>query len=356
MTTPICKKCGKLPASKDGKRKGVQRYRAVCGRCRWDQRMADFRDERAELYKAAQQSEVKMLAERRLRRELDESLRSWIQEADGRQKIIAAQDAQIASLKDKVTVAEEIEDTACAQLIGAVGENQVLKTDCARLREQNSALANKYRELIASMEAQKADYAVVTAELAKLTADYDSLLPMKWQWMQRAQGAEARVSEQRATMDDLERTIEDWEDRAKIVTAELGQAQSLLKRTKRMVAEGTAENRHLQSRLADADGRLLAEKRIVKARDAEIREMAEARDHAWITAENAGDALKRRIQVLEAQAVSAEDRHVTELGQLQALMDAKVTDREETARRLVSGALILLICLTAAFAAFVGLN
>jgi hypothetical protein len=286
MTAPICTQCGKRHASKDGKRNGMQRYRTVCGPCRWGQRMADIRDERTALYKAAQQSEVKMLAERRLRLKLDESL--------------AAQDAQIASLKDKVTAARESEDTACAELIGAVGENQVLKTDCARLREQNSALADTYREQIVSMEAQKADYAAVSAEL--------------------------------------------------------GQAQSLLKRTKRMVAEGTAENRDLQSRLADADGRLLAEKRIVKARDAEIREMAVVRDHAWVTAENAGDALKRRIKVLETQAVSAEDRHVTELGQLQALMDSKVADREETARRLVSGALILLICLTAAFAAFVGLR
>jgi hypothetical protein len=318
--------------------------------------MEGIRVERAELYKAAQQSEVKMLAERRLRMKLDESLQDWVKEADERQRTIAAQDAQIASLKDKVTAAEEIEDTACAQLISAVGENQVLKTDCARLREQNTALADTYKELIVSMEAQKADYATVSAELAKLTADYDAVLPLKWQWMQRAQVAEARVSEQRETMDGLVRTIEDWEDRSEIVTAELGQAQSLLKRTKRMVSEGTAENRDLQSRVADADGRLLAAKRTVKERDATIREMAEVRDHAWVTAENAGDALKRRIKVLETQAVRSEDRHVTELGQLQALMDSRVAEREETARRLVSGALILLICLTAAFAAFVGLN
>lgn len=335
MTAPTCKKCNQRPASKDGIRNGVQRYRTVCGTCRWDKRNTTIRDVRTALYEASRLSASEALGERRLR---------------------AKRDAEIASLKDEVEVARASEDKACAELIGAVGENQALKTDNAQLREQNKSLADAYKESLLSMDAQKADYAAVAAELAALTADYDSLLPMKWQWMQRAQGAEARVSEQRATMDDLERTIEDWEDRAKIVTAELGQAQSLLKRTKRMVAEGTAENRHLQSRLADADGRLLAEKRIVKARDAEIREMAEARDHAWITAENAQDTLKRRITVLETQARSAEDRHVTELGQLQALMDSKVADREETARRLVSAALILLLCLTAAFAAFVGLS
>ena len=67
MTAPVCTKCGERPASKDGIRGGVQRYRSVCGSCRWDQRTEDIRDERAVLYKAAQQSEVKMMAERRLR-------------------------------------------------------------------------------------------------------------------------------------------------------------------------------------------------------------------------------------------------------------------------------------------------
>ena len=342
MAAPICQRCGKRAASKDGKRGGIQRYRSICGSCRWDQRTEDIRDERTALYKIARRSEVRFLAERRLRMKLDESL--------------AAQDAQIASLKDEVTAARESEDTACAELIGAVGENQVLKTDCARLREQNSALADTYREQIASMEAQKADYAVVTAELAKLTADYDAVLPPKWQWMQRAQEAEARVSEQRETMDGLERGIEDWQDRAEIVTAELGQAQSVLKGTKRMVSEGTAENRDLQSRLADADGRLLAEKCTVAERDAEIREMAVIMDAARITAENQIDALKRRIKKLETRLKVEESKHLKELSQLHALMDTRVAEREETARRLVSGALILLICLTAAFAAFVGLR
>lgn len=219
-------------------------------------------------------------------------------------------------------------------------KNQALKTGNAQLREQNKSLADAYKESLLSMD--------------ELTADYDAVLPQKWEWMQRAQGAEARVGEQRETMDGLERGIEDWQDRADIITAELAQAQSMLKRTKRTVSDGTAKNRVLQSRLADSGGRLLAEKRIVKARDATIREMSEERDHAWITAENQIDALKRRIKVLEAQAVSAEDRHVKELSQLQALMDSRVTDREKTARRLVSAALILLLCLTAAFAAFVG--
>ena len=335
MTAPVCKTCGERPASKDGKRGGVQRYRTVCGTCRWDKRNTTIRDVRTALYEASRLSASEALGERRLR---------------------AKRDAEIASLKDEVEVARASEDKACAELIGAVGENQALKTDNAQLREQNKSLADAYKESLLSMDAQKADYAAVAAELAALTADYDAVLPQKWEWMQRAQGAEARVGEQRETMDGLERGIEDWQDRADIMTAELAQAQTMLKRAKRMVVEGTAENRDLQSRLADSGGRLLAEKRIVKARDAEIREETTRRDHAWITAENQIDALKRRIKVLEAQAVSAEDRHVKELSQLQALMDSRVADREETARRLVSAALILLICLTAAFAAFVGLR
>lgn len=131
MAAPICQQCGKRPASKDGKRGGIQRYRAVCGRCRWDHRMEDIRDERTALYKAAQQSEVKMLAERRLRAKLDESL--------------TERDADIAHLKD---------------------------------------------------------------EFAKLSADYRATLEHKWQWMERAEDAEARVTEQRVTMDGLERTVE----------------------------------------------------------------------------------------------------------------------------------------------------
>jgi hypothetical protein len=131
MTAPVCRECGKRPASKDGTRGGVQRYRSICGSCRWDQRMEDIRDERTALYKAAQQSEVKMLAERRLRVKLDESL--------------TERDADIAHLQDG---------------------------------------------------------------FAKLSADYRATLEHKWQWMERAEDAEARVTEQRVTMDGLERTVE----------------------------------------------------------------------------------------------------------------------------------------------------
>jgi chromosome segregation ATPase len=308
------------------------------------------------LYKAAQQSEVKMLAERRLRVKLDDTLQDWVKECDGRQKVIESRDAEIADLKYKLTVALDSEDRACAELIEAEGKNQALKTGNAQLREQNKSLADAYKESLLAIDSNKADYATVAAELAKLTADYDATLAHKWEWMQRAQGAEARVGEQRTAIEGLENSVETWQDRSAITEAALTQAQSLLKRTKRMVSEATAESRAYQTRLAEQTGFTLDAKRTVKERDATIKEMAEERDHAWITAENAQDTLKRRITVLESQARSAEDRHVTELGQLQALMDSRVADREETARRLVSAALILLICLTAAFAAFVGLR
>lgn len=130
MAAPICQQCGKRPASKDGKRGGIQRYRAVCGRCRWDHRMEDIRDERTALYKAAQQSEVKMLAERRLRAKLDESL--------------TERDAEISEISD---------------------------------------------------------------QFAKLTAGYDAVLNHKWEWMQRAQGAESRVGEQRTTIEGLAKKV-----------------------------------------------------------------------------------------------------------------------------------------------------
>ena len=321
MTAPTCKKCNQRPASKDGIRNGVQRYRTVCGTCRWDKRNTVIEQKHDVLYKAAQQSEVKMLAERGLRMKLDDTLREWVKECHERRKVIESRDAEIADLK----------------------------TDCARLRKQNKSLAEAHKQMLLTIDSNKADYATVSAELAKLTANYDATLAHKWEWMQRAQGAEARVGEQRATIEGLENSVETWQDRSAITEAALTQAQSLLKRTKRMVSEATEESRAYQTRLVEQTGFTLDAKRTVKERDATIREMAEERDHAWITAENAQDTLKRRIKVLESQA----HRHLTELGQLQALMDSRVAEKETA---LVSAALILLVCLTAAFAAFVGLS
>ena len=144
MAAPICQQCGKRPASKDGKRGGIQRYRAVCGRCRWDHRMEDIRDERTALYKAAQQSEVKMLAERRLRVKLAEKLTECIRVAQDRLALVAERDAEISEISD---------------------------------------------------------------QFGKLTADYDALLKHKWEWMQRAQGAESRVGEQRTTIEGLAKKV-----------------------------------------------------------------------------------------------------------------------------------------------------
>ena len=139
MSAPTCKQCGERPASKDGKKSGKQRYRAVCGRCRWDHRMEDIRDERTALYKAAQQSEVKMLAERRLRLKLDESVREWVKVADERLVLIQNRDSDIGARDMEI----------------------------ASLKEQ----------------------------FAKLTADYDAVLQHKWEWMQKHNRLAAKAEE-----------------------------------------------------------------------------------------------------------------------------------------------------------------
>lgn len=126
MSAPICQQCEKRPASKDGTRGGVQRYRSICGRCRWDQRMEDIRDERTALYQTAQ---------------------------------------QVATMR---------------------------------------------------------------AEMIRLTADYDATLAHKWQWMERAEAAEARVKEQRDAMDDLERSAEAYADKVAILTKDVVERTQLL--------------------------------------------------------------------------------------------------------------------------------
>jgi len=88
----------------------------------------------------------------------------------------------------------------------------------------------------------------------------------------------------------------------------------------------------------------------------EIRRLSRVIEMNYVDSENALDACHKRIKKLENRLKVEESRHLKELSQLQTVMDAKVADREETARRLVSAALILLMCLTASFAAFVGLN
>lgn len=88
----------------------------------------------------------------------------------------------------------------------------------------------------------------------------------------------------------------------------------------------------------------------------EIRRLNRVIEMNYVDSENALDACHKRIKKLETRLKVEESKHLKELSQLQTVMDAKVADREETVKRLVSMGLILLICLAASFAAFVGVK
>ena len=222
---PTCTQCGKRPVVKDGKtKKGKVRYRSRCGSCAWKNRMEGVRDERTTLYKAAQQSEVRMLSERRLREKLGKSLKSWMEEADGRLMIIKHQKGEIASLKEGLASIKEGLESAQkqaegheAEMAGAVAKMQLVRADYARLREQNRKLAEAYNEQRQSRQEEKEEHDARETDIAERDAQVEelkgqldnlafhhkALLKEKCQWNRQHAVLEAEVEKHRVRHDKL---------------------------------------------------------------------------------------------------------------------------------------------------------
>ena len=241
MTTPLCKQCGVRPVTKNGLTKtGRQRWRSRCGSCQWSNRMSDVRDERSALYKAAQRSEVNMLAERRLRAKLDEKLTECISVAQdrlvliqdrdsdirARDMAIAARDAEIASLKDEV-----------AKLRANVDVTFQEKWEWMQKHDRLAAKVKEHEQMQASTKARMKRY--IEVEMQRLN---------EIQGLQAAhEVATAELEEKKATVLDLKTEIR------RLDASMSDQTKRAEKRYKRLLEVSAEVESQMSAKLTDAE-------------------------------------------------------------------------------------------------------